>query len=413
MFRILAFTLLLNAAAGAAGVSLSLDAVGAYAVRHNPQLAAAQLRIDEARGRLLGAGRLANPEIEAEFSQNVRMPERVATVGFMQRFPLTARLRLEKAVSRAQLAAAEAEVRDVERKLIAQARTAAVKLVAVRAQRELRQQQLTNSRNQTEFITKRIATGEAAPVDAALTELESQQLSVELLQIEAARAALLGELQPLLGVEASHGLEITGTLAAPGSVPARGGSGESRGDLAAARHTAEAARQSLGLAEAQKWQDFGAGLTASAERTEDAPEGFSNDYFLGFRLSIPLPLWNKNEGGIAEASATAARTRKEIEALGLGIRAEVEAARAEMAALASLVAEMDSGLLPNALQVEEQLRISFGTGQTPLTEVLRARARRLEISQRRLDALREYHLARVRYEAAIGRTFWRRGGAGK
>ncbi len=215
-----------------------------------------------------------------------------------------------------------------------------MKLLAIRAQRELRQQQLTNSREQTEFITKRVATGETAAVDATLTELETQQLSVEPLQLETSRAALLGELRPLLGLGAADGLEITGSLAAPGGVPARGATGEGRADLGAARHTAEAARQSAGLARAQKWQDVGAGLTASGQRTEDAPEGFSKDYFLGIRLSVPLPFWNKNEGRIAESDAAARRAQKEIDALTLGIRAEAEAARTEMAALAKLVAEM-------------------------------------------------------------------------
>jgi cobalt-zinc-cadmium efflux system outer membrane protein len=397
--------LIFASSAWAKEVRLRLDETPAYARRHNLELAAARLRIAEARGRLLGSGRLTNPELELEFSQNVRVPERVASIGFMQQFPLTARLRLERAVSHAQLAAAEAEVRDAERKLVAEVKLAAVKLLAVQAQRELREQQLTNSREQTEFITKRVATGEAAAVDATLTELEADQLSVELLQLETSRAALLGELRPLLGVPAGLGVTITGTLAPPGPVPAKGASGAQRADLAAARHTAESARRATERARAQKWQDIGAGLTASAERTDDAPEGFSNDLFLGFRLTVPLPVWNRNEGGIAEASAAAMRAEKEIEALKLSIRTAAEAARAEMAALAKLVNEMDSALLPKAAQVEEQLRTSYGTGQTALTEVLRARARRLELLEGRLDAVRDFHLARVRYDAAIGRSF--------
>jgi cobalt-zinc-cadmium efflux system outer membrane protein len=59
-------------------------------------------------------------------------------------------------------------------------------------------------------------------------------------------------------------------------------------------------------------------------------------------------------------------------------------------------------LLPKAADVETRFRTAFTAGQTPLTEVLRARARRLELEQRRVDALRDYHLARVRYEAAVG-----------
>ena len=95
----------------------------------NPDLAAARLRIAEARGRLVQSGRLSNPEVEFGYNRNTANPrEHTLGVALLQRFPVTARLRFEKAVSQAQLAAAEAEVADVERKLIAQARTVAVKL---------------------------------------------------------------------------------------------------------------------------------------------------------------------------------------------------------------------------------------------------------------------------------------------
>lgn len=401
MLRLSTLLTLLTAATSSA-VTLSIERTPAYALAHNPSLAAARLRIDQARGRVLGAGRLANPELEIDFSQNVRTPERSFGVAFIQRFPLTARLRLEKAVSQAQLAAADAEVRDAERKLAAEASAAAVKYLAVRAQRELRRQQLANSRDQTEFISRRVAAGEASAVELAQVDLEGQQLTVEMLQLDAARAALEGELRSLLGVPAAEAVEISGALATPGTLPAPGASGEGRADLRAARHAADAARESVGLAKAQRWEDVGVGLTAAGERTEDAPEGLSTDYFLGLKLSMPLPIWNRNQGGIAEASAAAARADQEAEAIAFNIRSEAEAARGEMAALARLVGEMDDLLLPNAAQVEDQLRASYGTGQTPLTEVLRARARRLELAQRRVDALRDYHLARVRYDASIG-----------
>jgi cobalt-zinc-cadmium efflux system outer membrane protein len=214
-------------------------------------------------------------------------------------------------------------------------------------------------------------------------------------------------------VAANEPVEIRGSLAAPGALPGKGAVAQGRGDLEAARHSAEAARQAVGLAKARKWEDIGAGITASGERTEDAPEGFSNDYFLGVKFSLPLPLWNRNEGQIAEAAAAAERTSKEADAMAFNIRSEIEGARAEMTALAKLVAEMDGVLLPKAAEVEEQLRVSYGTGQTALTEVLRARARRIELAQRRLDAIRDYQLTGVRYEAALGRNTPRGGKAGK
>ena len=176
------------------------------------------------------------------------MPERSLEVAFMQRFPLTARLRLEKAVSKAQLSAAAAEVRDAESKVAADVRRVSVKLLALRAQQELRQQQLANSREQTEFVTKRVTTGEGSAVDAIQVDLETQQLEVEFLQLESARATLTAELRPLLGISANRPIEIAGTLPAPGTIPRTGATGETRPDLQAAHLHALAARQNVGLA---------------------------------------------------------------------------------------------------------------------------------------------------------------------
>ena len=404
--------MLLASVAGLHAVTLSLEDAPSYAERHNPQLKAAAFRINEARARVLGAGRRQNPELDFGFSQNIRYPERSFEVGFMQRFPVTDRLQLEKRVTRSHLAVAVAEVRDAQRKIANEARAAAIKYVALDAQKELREEQIKNSEEQAEFVRKRVGTGEASAMDSSQVELEVRQLSIEVLQLETERATIVGELRSLLGVSPNESVRITGKLPGPGKIPGGASGFLSRPDLEAARHSATAARESISLARARAWEDVGAGVTASAERTEDAPDGYSTDRFLGFRVNVPLPIWNKNEGGIAEAQATAAKLEKEVAALGFAIRAEAEAARGEMRAFGKLIADMDASVLPQAKMLEEQSRSSYNTGQTSLTDVLRARARRLELSQRRLDALRDFHLARARWDAALGRPIImkRRGG---
>jgi cobalt-zinc-cadmium efflux system outer membrane protein len=63
---------------------LSLPDTAAYTRRHNPELAAARLRIDEARGRLLGSGRRANPEFGVDFKHDSRFEEGTVGVSFDQ-----------------------------------------------------------------------------------------------------------------------------------------------------------------------------------------------------------------------------------------------------------------------------------------------------------------------------------------
>ncbi len=403
MFRPFIFLLALTAFAAAKEIRLTPQSAGAYTVAHNQTLAAARFRIEEARGRLQQSGRLSNPELELDFTRNTVGQEGSFGVAFTQRFPLTARLRHEKAVSRAELAAAEAEVRDAERKLAADASIAAVRLLTLSGQRELRTRQLGNSRELSGFLLKRVETGEASAVDASQVELESRQIEIENLQLAADETVLLGELRPLLGLTGDDRVVITGTLPAPAALPAnRDVSG--RPDILAAESRVEAARSVVLEQRARRWEDFGIGASYTRNRVLDEPEPIETEQIIGFRFSLPLPIWNNNSGRIREAEAASLRAAKELDATKLTASSEVVAARSAMSAYAKLIGELDAKVLPTATQIEEQLRQSYSTGQTPLTDVLRARTRRLELQRTRLDALRDYHLARIRHSAATSRT---------
>jgi len=396
--------LLVCAASARAGtLSLSVDGSAQYALKHNPALTAARLRIDEASGRLHQSGRLPNPELGLDLTRHTAGPEHSAEISFTQRFPITARLRHERTVSRAELAAAEAEFRDAQRKLAAEVRSAAVKLLTISGQRSLRTQQLDNSRNLSEFLIKRVATGEASAVDASQVDLESRQIQLEKLMLNADEAVLLGELRPLLGVSANEHINITGSLPnpAPPPPPARS---LLRPDIIAAQHRATAANAFVREQQARRWEDISVGASFSRDRTVDEPMGTETERIVGFRFSLPLPLWNDNSGRILEARAAASRAAAELDATRLSASAQSTAARSAMNSYAALLAELDSKVLPAASQIEDQLRNSYTSGQTPLTEVLRARTRRLDLQRQRLDALRDYHLARIRHDAAIGNT---------
>jgi cobalt-zinc-cadmium efflux system outer membrane protein len=122
---------------------------------------------------------------------------------------------------------------------------------------------------------------------------------------------------------------------------------------------------------------------------------------VGLRFTFPLPLWNKNEGGIEEALAKKERMDLEVSALARSIHLEAEAAKAEMAEWAKLLADLGNNLIPLADQQSKAVEDAFRKGQGEIQTVFRSREKRLELSVARLDALRQFHLARVRYEAAL------------
>ena len=367
----------------------------------NPDLAAARFRIDEALGRMKQTGRLKNPELETSLEHNADFREGKLEVGFSQRFPITGRLSLEKGISVTELKSAEAEIREMERQLVAGAKTSVIRVLAIRQRRELLRNQIALASEFSEKLSVASKKGEGSALDAATARFEAASISAQIRQLDAEEAAAVGELKPLLGMHAGESISVGGTLA-PTSIPESDVNPALRPDFQAAMLEVDAARQGMDLQQALRYDDVEAGLFAAAERTEDAPNGYDNEGIFGLRFRIPLPLWNKNEGAIEEAQATHERRKLEATALARHIRFEAESDRAQMIEWAKLIRELDETLLPLAADQSKAASDAFAQSQTNILTVFRAREKSLQLAATRLDALREFHLARVRYEASLG-----------
>jgi len=338
-------------------------------------LKSARLAVDEARGRYHAAGRLANPTAGVEYQNQSKVSPSALSFSIDQSFPVTRRLAVEKKLS-AQLVAAELEVREVERRLIAEAQSLAVQILATQEKRAL-------GRKQGELATKlskfRHGEGhgrELSPLDATQARVDAQRLRVEALQWENESVSLLGTLKPMLGLAPVDHLTITGELPAV-TVPRAIANLSRRPDLALAQTKAAAAETEVELSRENKWQDFTAGIFAAHEEQLVSPSNTEHTGFAGLRLSIPLPLWNQNQGEIAEKSASAQRARLEKEALTQTILSEAETARKEMLAQAELIRETRDELLPLLADQAAELERAYGNGQTDLLTVLRAGEQRL------------------------------------
>lgn len=390
--------LLISAACHVQAVTLDYPSIATRVQSHHPQLKAARLLIEEARGRQQGAGRLPNPAFETSFQNESRVSPRTTVFSLDQAFPVTRRLSLEKKLSIERVQAAELEVKDTERRFIAEARSLAVKLLALEQHLGLHRRQVELARKLAEFAKSRAAAGEVSSLDSAQAQTDLQRLLLETRKIEVETLGLRGALKPMLGVDAGESLVLTGDLAAV-ALPASG-SWLGRPDYLLAQARTEAARTEAELARARRWQDMSAGFFASREQQDTAPGRTERSGFVGFRVSIPLPLWNRNQGEIAEKAAGAERARLEKEALAAQISGEADTARLEMEASAALLRETREQLLPLVIEQTSRLEKAYEAGQADLLTVLRARDQRLELEAGALDAARDFHLARIRYESA-------------
>jgi cobalt-zinc-cadmium efflux system outer membrane protein len=174
--------------------------------------------------------------------------------------------------------------------------------------------------------------------------------------------------------------------------------------LNVARLDVLATAAAVDLEKARRYDDVEGGIFLAADRTKDEPLGYDREGIIGFQLKIPWPLWNRNEGAIQEANAKHERKEIEVVALHRTIGLEAEAALAEMIESHQIIREIQTTLLPLA---EEQVTLSESgqrSGLGEIQDVFRAREKRLQLAVSRLEAIRTFHLARVRYENATGKS---------
>jgi len=367
----------------------------------NPELAAARLHIAEARGRANQSGRLANPELESSIQQNPHFNEGNFTVEISQKFPLTQRLQLEKDISQTELQAAEIEVDHLARRISSEASTTLIEILAIHHRRELLEKRVELNRELAESLALAAAKGEGSPLDAGQARVETIRTTTAIRQLDATEAAAIGKLKSLLGMRANENLTVSGKLPAA-TLPHHSPTPELRPDYRAAKLETLAATQMLALEQARRIDDVEAGFFTGIERTEDAPDGRSSQGIIGLRFKIAWPFWNKNEGKIEEAQARQTRKHLETNALGRSIELEAETTLAEMRQWAALANEITTQLLPLTAEQVQKTDAAYQAAQTDLASVLRAREQHLLLADSHLDALREFHLARVRHSAATG-----------
>lgn len=393
--------ILLAGSVPASALTLSVSEIAPRVRSSHPSLKAARLTIAEALGRRLGAGRLSNPSVGYDFQNQSHVSPQTQVFSFDQSFPITKRLSLEKKLTSQLVNAAELEVQDAERRYIADAQGTAVRLIALERQQALRQQQIDLAKKLSSFAEGRAKAGEVSSLDAKQIQLDMQRLRVESRLLEAEAVSLLGLLKPMLGLKSEDALKVSGDL--PPLVIPPVTSWSIRPDYQLAQTRINAADTDKDLAKAKRLQDVKAGFFASREMQDVPGTGRERTGYVGFRISLQLPFWNRNQGEIAEKTAAAERARLESNALAVQINGEAGTARKEMQTNASIVSEARETLLPLALEQSTNVQKAYEAGQADLLTVLRTRDQRLQLEASILNATRDFHLARIRYEAAIGK----------
>ena len=148
---------------------------------------------------------------------------------------------------------------------------------------------------------------------------------------------------------------------------------------------------------------------AKSERVPDVTLGAGprclsgpEDTALVAEIWVPLPLWNRNRGAIAEAEHRIARLAAEKRAARVRAVTELATARVGLEASSEEASLLRTRVLPGTERAVEALRRGYEAGRFAQIEVLDAERERLEARQQYLSALTEAHHSAQQIERLTG-----------
>jgi outer membrane protein, heavy metal efflux system len=385
---------------------LTLDAAVQQALAGNRDLAAAALGTEAARGRVDQAGMRPNPELEAGAQTDLLSGNNGARrldLGLTQAIPLGNRLREAQAVARVGIGAASASLADRRRLLVGEITKRYVELLALDRHDALLDRLIKANGRLLELSRARAKVGEVSAIDVNAASLEQAKLEQERANLLAERATRLQALKPLLGAAPEESIEISGDLNALASALSAHADGDhstwNRPDLRVAAFAVEQVEAEQRLARVESKGDLIVGATYGYDRsaTGDA------DHLLGVKMSIPLPVRNKNQGRLRELRAELTRVQREAEALELAVASEVAAARQRAAQSRQILEGYRAAVLPLGETAERDLMAAYQQGQVPLFQVIQSQQQRLALETGALAAETAYVTALADLQTATGR----------
>jgi cobalt-zinc-cadmium efflux system outer membrane protein len=386
---------------------LSIDNAVRESLQSNRDLRAAYFAIDQARARLTQAGLWPNPALDLAGSHDglfANEGEYTASVGFEQRFPVAGRLARARDLARVDVALALAEVRDAVRRLIGEVQAAFYDLLILNEQVNIRDELIGIDQGLVEVSEARAKLAEVSALDVDTSRLELQRLELERQVLAAQAGAKTAELNRLLGRLPAAPLAPTGEIRpeVPVALPALlEEARRRRPDLQQAALGADRAQAELRLAKAERWEDWAVGVGYDRDRQviTGAPSQ-SADQLLGLRLTVPLPVWNRNQGRIAEASARERQATSRVAALELTILSEIESAHQRVTDYGRVADRYHAGVAPLSDRTVQIAQDAYRQGLATVTQVVQLQRQQTELRAANLEALAQQRRAAIDLEVA-------------
>ncbi len=382
--------------------TIDMNQALALALMHNPDLAGFAHQVRSAEGRALQAGMVPNPEVEIEMEEISDAGFDDAVASFLLSQPIELGGKRKKRVQLAHLEAAAArwEYEMTRLDVAASTKKAFTEVIAAQEKVTLALEMILLSEQMVETVSERIDAGRDSPIEEAraLTSLASAQ--IERRKAESDLVTAREHLSSLWGNSAPVFENAQGDLSLFKPVPPFGELStrvRQNPDIARWDTIIEQSKYTVSLEKAMRIPDLA--LSAGLEYSNGERE---TTYRLG--LALPLPLFDRNQGGLLEAQSNLLKAEQERDAAAVGVLAVLTEAYQVLVSSHDEAVTLQGQVLPAAERALEGSREGFRRGKYSHLEVIDAQRTLFELKWQYVDALVRYHLARADIERLIAQS---------
>lgn len=391
----ISFILLLAAIVRAQSEHSLADLV-AQAVSSSPTVAARLLQVQEAEALAQSLGSPKNPELE--IAPGVGFTNSDFVLG--QSFDLSGTRAARAQRGRAEVQVARAGLRKAQLTVGAELLSGYASYLAAHRNEANAKSGVEIARQTVEGIRKRIEIGEAPAVQLTRAEVELNRAEQALILAQSDLATSRAAVNSLLGQPSITDLPITAWLPVSDLNELAQSALARRPEALEARAHIEVAKAGELEARRARLPSLFAGVAADTWSLERRP--FQRDN-VGLQVRLTMPLFDRGENRFAVRSAEAGRKGREAELKDVERRIilDIETASSNLSAARAVAKSYETGIVPKAEQMVKAMQAGLESGLTSFLEVLEAQRTLTQLRRESSDAMRNLHLAEVRFLAAV------------
>ncbi|HCP53686.1 MAG: TolC family protein [Pseudomonadaceae bacterium] len=380
-----------------AGRPITFDEALAQALSENPEFAAAQWNTGIAQGARTQAGLIPNPELSWSV-EDTRRDSRITSIQVSQPIELGGKRGARIDVSERDQDAVAIEFERKKNTLRAEVIRAFYSALRAQEGLQLSTQSLELASRGLQVVEGRVKAGKASPIEVSRAQMQLSEIQLELNRAQLNRSNAYKQLALVTGATTPNFDYVEGDLERLPDLPSKAdmlARITDTADLRLASMQIQRTESSLELEKSQRIPDIN--VSVGSQYDEGLGERVN---LLG--LSVPLPLFNRNQGNVMAAAQEANRARDLRNATELRLRAEAKQAFEQWISARSEVDSISGTLLPTAKQAVEGAVRGFEMGKFAFIDVLDAQRTLVSMRSQYLNSLDEAISAWVSLEKIYG-----------